>query len=66
MTDLRGPAEAPRRPDWAALCITPLLLGLAAFIAWDASHLATARGYDPIGPAMISYIVAGGTGAARS
>lgn len=60
MTDSHGPSIERRRPDWAALCIMPLLVGLGGFIAWDASHLATARGYDPVGPAMISYIVAGG------
>lgn len=58
MADTIGPAEAPRRPDWAALGVAALLIDIAALIAWDTSRLGAGGAYARIGPQTVPLVVA--------
>lgn len=58
MSDSAVLTPTRRRPDRAALVIAVALVGLAALIAWDASHLRVAGAYAKIGPATIPYAIA--------
>jgi len=48
----------PRRPDWAALAVAPILVLIAAVIFWDVSRLKGNTGYSGIGPATVPEVVA--------
>ncbi len=54
-----GPDSAtPRRPDWSAMAIAVILLGIAALVAWDAWTLKLSPTYARVGPATAPYVVA--------
>ena len=50
--------KSERRPDWAALVLAVLLLGLATVVAWDASRVVGGGQYARIGPQTIPYAIA--------
>jgi putative tricarboxylic transport membrane protein len=56
----QGPVKQAeeRRPDWAALVIAAILVGIAAVIYLDASRLREMMGYSPVGPSTVPMFIA--------
>lgn len=49
--------QEERRPNWAALIISVILIGIATLIMWEATKLAGAARYARVGPSTFAYVI---------